>query len=125
MGNTTTKANTQVNQKTKPKPVIEHVVKTGDSLWILARNYGTTTEKIKKSNKLKTSSLSIGQILKIEGSSPASSAKSAQLAKYKVSRGDTPFSIAQRHNMKVERFLQINQLHSNSKIFPGQSYFVE
>lgn len=109
----------------KPKFVIEHVVSTGDSLWVLARKYGTTTEKIKESNKLKTSTLVIGQVLKIDGSSSASSTKTAQLAKYKVTQGDTPFSIALRHNMRVERFLQINQLHSNSKIFPGQSYHVE
>jgi membrane-bound lytic murein transglycosylase D len=109
----------------KPVPVIEHVVRTGDSLWVLARKYGTTTEKIKESNKLKTSTLVIGQVLKIERSSSASSTNTGQLAKYKVTQGDTPFSIALRHNMRVDRFLQINQLHSNSKIFPGQSYYVE
>jgi membrane-bound lytic murein transglycosylase D len=112
-------------QKPMPKPVIEHVVSTGDSLWVLARKYGTTTEKIKESNKLKTSTLVIGQVLKIEGSSSTSSTKTVYLAKYKVTQGDTPFSIALRHNMRVDRFLQINQLHSNSKIFPGQSYYVE
>jgi membrane-bound lytic murein transglycosylase D len=109
----------------RPAPVIEHVVSTGDSLWVLARKYGTTTEKIKESNKLKTSTLVIGQVLKIERSSSTSSTQTGQLAQYKVTRGDTPFSIALRHNMRVERFLQINQLHSNSKIFPGQSYYVE
>ena len=120
------KSDTQTYQKSKSKPAIKHVVTTGDSLWVLARKYGTTADKIKASNKLRSSSLSIGQVLKIEGvSSSSSSTKNTHLAKYKVTRGDTPFSIAQRHNMKVERFLQINQLHSNSKIFPGQSYFVE
>jgi membrane-bound lytic murein transglycosylase D len=121
----TTKANIKTPQRSIQKPVTEHVVSAGDSLWVLARKYGTTTEKIKESNKLKTSALSIGQVLKIEGSSSTSPTKTAQLAKYKVTRGDTPFSIAQRHNMRVKRFLQINQLHSNSKIFPGQSYYVE
>jgi membrane-bound lytic murein transglycosylase D len=121
----TTKTNSKTYQKPKPKPVIDHVVSAGDSLWVLARKYGTTTEKIKESNKLKTSTLYIGQSLKIEGSSAGSSTQAGQLAKYKVTQGDTPFSIAQRHKMKVERFLQINQLHSNSKIFPGQSYHVE
>jgi membrane-bound lytic murein transglycosylase D len=120
----TSKAHSKTTYQ-KPKPVIEHVVSTGDSLWVLARKYGTTTEKIKESNKLKTSTLVIGQVIKIEGSSSTSSTKTAQLAKYKVTQGDTPFSIALRHNMRVKRFLQINQLHSNSKIFPGQSYYVE
>jgi membrane-bound lytic murein transglycosylase D len=121
----TTKTNSKKYQKSIPKPVIDHVVRAGDSLWVLARKYGTTTEKIKESNKLKSSTLFIGQTLKIEGYSSASATKADQIAKYKVTQGDTPFSIAQRHKMKVERFLQINQLHSNSKIFPGQSYHVE
>jgi membrane-bound lytic murein transglycosylase D len=121
----TTKTSSKTFQKPKPKPVIDHVVSAGDSLWVLAKKYGTTTEKIKESNKLKASTLYIGQSLKIEGSSSGSSTKADQLAKYKVTQGDTPFSIAQRHKMKVERFLQINLLHSNSKIFPGQSFHVE
>jgi membrane-bound lytic murein transglycosylase D len=121
----TTKTNSKTYQKSTPKPVIDHVVRAGDSLWVIARKYGTTTEKIKESNKLKSSTLYIGQILKIKGYSSASDAKAGQLAKYKVTQGDTPFSIALRHKMKVERFLQINQLHSNSKIFPGQSFHVE
>ncbi len=122
-----TKGSNKALQKPKPKTVIEHVVRTGDSLWVLARKYGTTTEKIRESNKLKTSTLVIGQVLKIEEPSSSStfSTKSGSATKYKVAQGDTPFSIALRHNMRVERFLQINQLHSNSKIFPGQSYFVE
>jgi membrane-bound lytic murein transglycosylase D len=124
-GKTTRAYSSRTPQKSIPEPVVQHVVNTGDSLWVLARKYGTTTEKIKKSNNLKTSALSIGQVLKIEGSSSTSSTKASQVAKYKVSRGDTPFSIAKRHNMRIERFLQLNQLHSNSKIFPGQSYYVE
>jgi membrane-bound lytic murein transglycosylase D len=120
-----TKTNSKTYQKPAPIPVIEHVVRTGDSLWVLARKYGTTTEKIKESNKLKTSTLVIGQVLKIDGTSLPSSAKTDQLGKYKVTQGDTPFSIAQRHKMRVERFLQINQLQSNSKIYPGQSFYVE
>jgi membrane-bound lytic murein transglycosylase D len=120
-----TKTPSKTYQKPAPKPVIEHVVRAGDSLWVLARKYGTTTEKIKESNKLKTSTLVIGQVLKIDGPSLPSSAKTDQLVKYKVTQGDTPFSIAQRHKMRVERFLQINQLQSNSKIYPGQSFYVE
>jgi membrane-bound lytic murein transglycosylase D len=49
----TTKTNSKTYQKSIPKPVIDHVVRAGDSLWVLARKYGTTTEKIKESNKLK------------------------------------------------------------------------
>jgi len=45
-----------------------HVVKSGDSLWIIAKRYGTTTKKIQDLNSLPTTRLHVGQILKIPGS---------------------------------------------------------
>ncbi len=114
------------HKRSSSKQVVNHVVQAGDSLWVLARRYGTTTKKIMGLNRLKSSNLYIGQVLKISGSSDAvASANTANLYKYKVIRGDTPFSIARRHNMSVKRFLELNKLHSSSKIYPGQIYFVE
>ena len=45
-----------------------HVVKSGDSLWIIAKRYGTTTKMIQDLNSLPTTHLHVGQILKIPGS---------------------------------------------------------
>lgn len=120
-------SNSSTLKKSSSKQITNHVVGPGDSLWVLARKYGTTTEKIKEQNRLTNSTLYIGQALKIAtpSQSVASSSKANKLSKYKVTRGDTPFSIAQRHNMSVQRFLELNRLHTNSKIYPGQSYFVE
>ena len=42
-----------------------HRVRSGDSLWILARRYGTTTRKIQELNGLKNTNLYIGQRLKV------------------------------------------------------------
>ena len=42
-----------------------YIVKKGDSLYSIARTYGTTVDSIKKKNNLTGNSLSIGQILKI------------------------------------------------------------
>jgi membrane-bound lytic murein transglycosylase D len=103
------------------KPVT-HVVKAGDSLWVLARKYGTTTKKIQDINGLSNSNLYIGQVLKI---TPHTGTGAAGRDKYRVRRGDSPFSIAKRHNMSLKRFLKINRLNSRSKIYPGQVYYVE
>ena len=42
-----------------------YIVKSGDSLWSIAKKYNTNIEEIKKLNNLKNNSLAIGQILKL------------------------------------------------------------
>ena len=101
-----------------------HVVKSGDSLWIVARRYGTTTTKIQEINKLPTTNLYIGQILKIPGNK-AESHPINGLRIYHVKSGDSPFMIAKKHNMLLGHFLSINQLMPKSKIYPGQRLYVE
>ena len=101
-----------------------HVVKKGDSLWILAKRYGTTTRKIQQANRMRGTRLHIGQVLKIPGESKAKKSRS-ELKKYRVKRKDSPYRIARLHNMDLERFLRINKLTPRSKIYPGQTLYVE
>lgn len=55
---------------------IVHVVKSNDTLWALAKKYGVSQNAIRSANGLKTSSLKVGQRLKIPaksgGGAPAS-----------------------------------------------------
>lgn len=101
-----------------------HVVKRGDSLWIIAKRYGTTTKKIQSLNDLQTTQLHIGQVLKMPGYKDEK-IKVEDLKVYRVKRGDSPFDIAQLHNMPLKRFLRINLLTPNSTIYPGQKLFIE
>ena len=105
-------------------PASPHIVKSGDSLWIIAKRYGTTTQKIQEINELSTTNLSIGQILKIPGHEEANH-PIVGLGTYQVKSGDSPFMIAKEHNMLLERFLRINHLTPKSKIYPGQKLYVE
>jgi len=107
------------------KQSLRHVVKRGDSLWNIANRYGTTTQKIQKSNKLSGTSLFVGQVLSIPTADDAGSTQNFAKKTYKVKNGDTPFTIAQKNNMSLARFLQINRLTPKSKIFPGQKFSVE
>lgn len=106
-----------------------HVVKSGDSLYNIAKRYGSTTNKIQQANNLHSTDLYIGQVLRIPGNgekglpSPSKAAKTYKI--YQVKNGDTPFNIAQEHNMSMERLLRINHLSGNSKIFPGQTLYVD
>ena len=117
------------------KPVVispgasTHRVSSGDSLWNIAKRYGTTTDKIKKLNNLEGNDLHIGQVLKLpKNKSSQSNTSLAQVGNYKVYQvrpGDSPFAIAQQHNMNLNRLLNINQLSSRSKIYPGQRLYIE
>ena len=102
----------------KPK-IISYEVRRGDSLWTLAKRYNTTTKKIQTLNNLNTVNLYIGQTLKI----PAGYQYNMEV--YRVKSGDTPFLIAQRHNMNLDYFLKVNNLTKNSVIYPGQKLFVK
>ncbi len=46
-------------------PYIEYTVQSGDSLWLIARKYGTTVDAIKTLNGLTSDQLNIGQVLRI------------------------------------------------------------
>ena len=101
-----------------------HVVKSGDSLWNIAKRYGTTTQKIQSLNNLQTTQLHIGQVLKMPGYKDEK-IEVENLKVYQVKRGDSPFDIAQLHNMPLKRFMRINLLTPNSTIYPGQKLFIE
>lgn len=108
----------------KDRTASSHVVKSGDSFWIIAKRYGTTTQKIQELNNLSSTDLHIGQVLKIresKGDKPAGE----YLKSYLVKRGDSPYQIAQLYKMPLERFMRINQLKPRNKIYPGQRLYVE
>lgn len=104
----------------------KHVVKSGDSLWIIAKRYGTTTKKIQEMNHLSTTRLRINQVLTVPSKAPvAAKATRGGNGTYYVQRGDSPYLIARRHNIPLNRFLKINNLTPRSTIYPGQSVRIE
>ncbi len=107
-----------------PGKTIKYKVKRGDNLWNIARKFGTTTKQIKTVNRLSSSSLKIGQMLTISSEKQVLVAKSNS-STYQVKSGDSPFSIAQKYKMSLNRLLALNHLDKRSKIFPGQTLIVE
>ncbi len=102
-----------------------HYVRKGDSLWIIARRYGTTVQEIKSLNHMSSNHLVIDQILKIPGFKTQPLPDTNKLSVYSVKNGDSPYTIAAKHNMALERLLTINRLTSHSKIYPGQKLYIE
>ena len=84
-----------------------YTVQKGDSLWVIANKYGITTEELKSYNNLTSNLLSIGQVLKI----PQGKTSTENI--YKVKKGDSLWTIANRYNTTVEKIKVLNNLTSN------------
>jgi membrane-bound lytic murein transglycosylase D len=113
------------SRRSAPPASGNHYVRKGDSLWIIARRYGTTVQAIKSLNHLRSNYLVIGQILKIPGFKTEPLPDTNNLSTYSVKNGDSPYTIAAKHNMALDRLLTINRLTPRSKIYPGQKLFIE
>lgn len=112
-----------VSAATKKGRFHRYKVKKGDSLWNIARKFGTTTYAIKTLNNLKDANLQIGQLITIPHGITGS--EEIKTTTYKVLKGDSPYNIAHKHNMDLSEFLALNQLTPRSTIFPGQILFVK
>ena len=113
-------------RKTSKKKIIaakpyKYKVKRGDNLWVIAGRYGTTVKRIMASNKLKNTTLSVGQSLIINSGKRISSGQT----KYKVRKGDSPSTIARKYNISLKQLLSLNRLNKKSKIFPGQHLIIK
>ncbi|MDO9515820.1 MAG: LysM peptidoglycan-binding domain-containing protein, partial [Syntrophales bacterium] len=103
--------------------VATYGVKKGDSLWLIAKRFGTTISEIKALNGLRRNDLSIGQIIKIRGS--AAKGKSTASKAYVVRKGDTLSTIAERNRVGLNRLLTLNNLRGNALIQPGQIIIIK
>ena len=102
---------------------LEYVVRKGDSLWKIANRFGTTTKTIQSLNQLNNTHLKIGQVLVI--SRDLTATEKIDTKNYKVLKGDSPYIIAQKHQMNLSEFLRLNSLTPRSTIFPGQILIVK
>ena len=85
-------------------------VKSGDTLWSIARLNGVTVNELKAANNLTSNSLSIGQLLYI----PKEETETVETKIYTVKSGDTLYGIANKYNLTVDELKKLNNLTSNS-----------
>ncbi|CAH7428602.1 N-acetylmuramoyl-L-alanine amidase [Vibrio chagasii] len=97
--------------------VSQHKVSRGESLSVIASKYGTSTQALMKYNNLKSSSLAIGQVLKIPGSATSSSSSSVVKTKtitHTVKSGEYLGKIASRYKVSVADIKRENRLKSET-----------
>lgn len=84
-----------------------YTVKSGDSLWKIANQYGLTVSELKSLNGLTSDNLSIGQVLKV-------SSKQNDSNTYTVKAGDSLWNIANKYGITVSELKNLNGLVSDN-----------
>lgn len=108
-------------EEAAPSEYEVYTVKSGDSLWSIATNYGVSVDDIINLNNLGTTILQIGQQILIP--KQVESEKNV----YIVKAGDNLYSIANKYNITVNELKKANNLENNNLsigqelIIPGYS----
>lgn len=96
---------------------ISYVVKRGDSLYSIARQYGVNVNDLKKINNLTSDLLSIGQIINIPSSTTIVTPSEDDIINeentYVVKNGDTLWSISRIFNVSIDDIKNKNNLTSD------------
>ena len=90
-----------------------YVVKSGDTLWSIAKKYGVSVEELKEKNNLTSNALSINQVLLIPGEDESSVEVPSSSEYYTVKAGDSLYAIANKYGMSVDELKDLNNLTSN------------
>ncbi len=98
----------------------DYIVKSGDSLWSIAKKFGITVDELKKANNLKSNLLSINQVLTI----PKGSSTEDNNDYYIVKKGDSLWKIANQFNTTVDKLKEINKLSTND-LSVGQKLLIK
>ncbi len=106
-----------------------YVVRSGDTVWDIARAFGISADKIRDLNGLgRDARIYVGQNLRIAGEgqsyageSRGNNKKSGNDGKYVVRKGDSLWDIASSFGTSVSTLRRMNNLGRRSYIYPGQS----
>lgn len=108
-----------------PKPnevpknnVTRYVVKRGDTLWGISREFGTTVKEIVIANNISNPNLIyVNQVLIIPVTSLE--VRSHQYTIYAIKYGDTLTGIALKYGVSIQRLVELNDIKNPNLIYAG------
>ena len=101
-----------------------HVVKSGENLSLIAKKYKCTVTDLKNWNNLKSTTLSIGQKLKVYPPAEGSSSSGSSKVVHTVKSGDNLWDISRKYGVSVEQIRKLNGLSSNAVLKIGQKLVI-
>ncbi len=108
------------NRNNDNKIKIYHTVKSGDTLWDLARAYDVSVSQLSRWNRMsRNDPLKLGKRLVMFSEEEQSN--NTRSLSYKVRRGDSLSLIASKFKVKVNDIVRWNGLSKNKYLQPGQS----
>lgn len=81
-----------------------YTVKMGDTLYSIAKKFGTSVDNLKVLNNLKNNTIGINQVLIVP----------SNVKTHKIVKGDTLYAIAKKYNTTVDAIKSMNKLTSNN-----------
>lgn len=91
-----------------------YVIKSGDTLYSIAKKYNTTVNEIKNKNNLTSNNLTIGNTLLIPEQTKKEEVSTPSPYTYIVKSGDNLYSIAKKYNTTVDKLKLINNKKNNN-----------
>lgn len=115
---------TGLQQQLLPTDRFIHRVRSGESLWVIARRYGVSVRDVQRMNGLGADTLiRPGQRLVIETDRgvdpPAPAAR-----RYVVRRGDSLWLISRRQRVGLQELMRWNDLDADDVLRPGQELII-
>jgi LysM repeat protein len=130
-----------------PAEVAAYTVKSGDSLWKIARQQSTTVAALKQANNLTSDALKVGQKLQIPAMTakapattttvsagvatpsymdwhePGTATENGQTVHY-VDINESPAIIAKKYGVKVDDLMKVNGVSDARRIYVGQKLMI-